>query len=261
MAILTISIVTYNNEETIKDCLEKVFQHTNKYNFKIIIIDNNSTDDTVSIVEEYFKNDKSINLIKNKKNIGFGAAHNIAIRRGIYKYHLVLNPDIILKEDSIGKLIDFMENNDDVGIVSPKIIFPDGSLQFLCKREPRLFDLGIIRFAPDLLKKIFQKRIDYYEMRDTEYDEIMNVPCLSGSFMLVRKSILDKVEGFDERFFIYFEDTDISRRISEISRTVFYPHTSVMHLWNRHSHKNVKHFIISLISTAKYFNKWGWKIF
>lgn len=261
MTILAISIVTYNNEETIKECLESIFKYTNETEFKIIIVDNNSTDDTIGIIEKYFNENKCLTIIKNRENIGFGAAHNIAIRSNDAKYHLVLNPDIILIENSVGKIIDFMENNEDIGVVSPKITFPDGTLQFLCKREPRLFDLAIIRFAPEFVKKIFQKRIDYYEMRDSGYDEIMDVPNLSGSFMLFRKSILDRVDGFDERFFIYFEDTDISRRISEISRKVFYPYTSVVHLWNRHSHKNVKHFFISLVSTAKYFHKWGWKIF
>ena len=98
-------------------------------------------------------------------------------------------------------------------------------------------------------------------MRETGYNKIMDVPYLSGSVMLFRKSILEKIGGFDENFYMYFEDTDITRRISEISRTVFYPYTSVIHLWERGSHKNIKLFFISLISTAKYFNKWGWRIF
>lgn len=256
--MLSISIVTFNNEGTIKTCLGSIFKHANRFNFEVIVVDNNSSDNTIHIIEENFK---QVRIIENKKNVGFGAAHNMAIQSTGGKYHLVLNPDITLLEDSIGKLIDFMEKNNDVGLVSPKIVFPDGSIQYLCKREPRLFDLGIIRFTPGFIKSVFKKRIDYYEMRDTGYDKIMDVPSLSGSFMLFRKSVLDRIGGFDENYFIYFEDTDITRRTAETARTVFYPYTSVIHLWNRHSHKNIKHFIISLISTAKYFNKWGWRIF
>jgi hypothetical protein len=256
--MVSISIVTFNNEKIIKQCLQSFFKNTNNNDFELIVVDNNSSDNTVKIIEENIKNAR---LIKNKINIGFGAAHNIAIKMGRGKYHLVLNPDIIFKENTIEKLITFMEENPDVGLVSPKIIFPDGTIQYLCKRLPCLFDLAVRRFTPGFIQNLFKKRIDYFEMKDTTYDEIMDVPYLSGSFMFFRKSVLDKVEGFDENYFMYFEDLDITRRVSKISRTVFYPYTSVIHLWRRDSHKNIKLFFISLISTAKYFNKWGWKIF
>jgi len=256
--MVSISIVTYNNDKIIEKCLQNIFQNINNTDFELIIVDNNSSDSTVSIIEKDFKN---VRLIKNNKNIGFGAAHNIAIKLGRGKYHLVLNPDIIFTENTIEKLINFMEENSDVGLVSPKIIFPDGTIQHLCKRLPCLFDLCLRRFTPGFIQDLFKKRIDYFEMRETGYNKIMDVPYLSGSFMLIRKKILEKVDGFDENIFMYFEDTDITRRIGEISKTVFYPHTRVIHLWERGSHKNIKYFIIVLVSAIKYFNKWGWKIF
>ena len=256
--MISIAIVTYHNSSVIKKCLNSIFKTTKNFKFELIIVDNNSSDDTIEIIENNFKN---IKLIRNNKNVGFGAAHNIAIKLGRGKYHLVLNPDIIFTENSIEKLLNFMEENPNVGLIYPKIVFPDGTTQYLCKRLPCLFDLGIRRFTPEFIQKLFKNRIDYFEMRDTGYDKIMDVPCLSGSFMLFRKNILEKIGGFDENFYMYFEDADITRRISEISRTVFYPYTSVIHLWERGSHKNIKLLIISLISTVKYFNKWGWKIF
>ena len=256
--MVSISIVTYNNDKIIKKCLQNIFQNINNTDFELIIVDNNSSDSTVSIIEKDFKN---VRLIKNNRNIGFGAAHNIAIKLGRGKYHLVLNPDIIFTENTIEKLINFMEENSDVGLVSPKIIFPDGTIQHLCKRLPCLFDLCLRRFTPGFIQDLFKKRIDYFEMRETGYNKIMSVPYLSGSFMLIRRKILEKVDGFDENIFMYFEDADITRRIGEISKTVFYPHTRVIHLWERGSHKNIKYFIIVLVSAIKYFNKWGWKIF
>jgi len=255
---VTISIVTCNSCRVIRKCLDSIFGNIKNIDFEIIIVDNNSTNSTVSIIEKDFKN---VRLIRNNKNIGFGAAHNIAIKLGRGKYHLVLNPDIIFTENSVGKLVNFMEANPEIGLVSPKIVYPDGKIQYLCKRLPCLFDLIIRRFTPRFIQNLFKKRIDYFEMRETGYNKIMDVPYLSGSVMLFRKSILEKIGGFDENFYMYFEDTDITRRISEISRTVFYPYTSVIHLWERGSHKNIKLFFISLISTAKYFNKWGWRIF
>ena len=200
-------------------------------------------------------------MIKNDKNVGFGVAHNIAIKLGKGKYHLVLNPDIIFTENSIEKLLNFMKKNPDVGLISPKIVSLDGTIQYLCKRCPCVFDLCIRRFTPKFIQNLFKNRIEYFEMKETGYNKIMDVCYLSGSFMLFRKSVLEKIGGFDENIFMYFEDADITRRIGEISRTVFYPHTRVIHLWERGSHKNIKYFIIVIVSAIKYFNKWGWKIY
>jgi len=254
---ISISIVTYNSDIVIQECLDSIFKHIKNIQYEIIIVDNGSTDNTIKNIKSNFKN---VRIIQSK-NIGFGAAHNIAIKSGKGKYHLVLNPDIIFTENSIKKLLSFMEKNSDVGLISPKIVFPDGTIQYLCKRFPCVFDLCIRRFTPGFIQKLFKKRIDFYEMKDTGYNKIMDVCYLSGSFMLFKKSVLEKIGGFDENFFMYSEDADITRRIGEISRALFYPYTSVVHLWERGSHKNLKLLLISLASNIKYFNKWGWKIF
>jgi len=254
---ISISIVTYNSDRVIKDCLNSIFKHIENVQYEIIIVDNGSTDNTVKNIKSNFKN---VRIIQNN-NIGFGAAHNKAIKLGRGEYHLVINPDIIFTENTIEKLIDFMEGNSDVGLISPKIVFPDGTIQYLCKRLPCLFDLCVRRFTSGFIQDLFKKRIDYFEMRETGYNKIMNVPYLSGSFMLFRRSILEKIGGFDENFFMYFEDADITHRIGEISRALFYPYTSVVHLWERGSYKNIKLLLVNIVSTVKYFNKWGWKIF
>jgi len=256
--MVSISIVTYNNDKVIKKCLQNIFQNINNTDFELIIVDNNSSDSTVSIIEKDFKN---VRLIKNNRNIGFGAAHNIAIKLRKGKYHLVLNPDIIFTENAVEKLLNFMEKNPDVGLVSPKILFPNGSIQYLCRRLPSLFDFIIIRFMPKFIRKFFQARIDYYEMRETGYNKIMDVLFLTGAFMLIRSSVLDKIGGFDENLFMYFEDIDLCRRIKKISRTVFYPHTSVIHLWEGGTRKNIQLLLTSIRSAIYYFNKWGLKLF
>ena len=256
--MVSIAIVTYNNSSVIKKCLNSIFETIKNLKFELIIVDNGSSDNTVEIIEKDFKN---VRLIKNNRNIGFGAAHNIAIKLGRGKYHLVLNPDIIFSENSIEKLFNFMEKNLEVGLVSPKIILSNGSIQYLCKRLPSLFDFIIIRFMPKFIRKIFQARIDYYEMRQPGYNKIMDVLFLTGAFMLVRRNVLDKVGGFDENFFMYFEDVDLCRRIKKISRTVFYPHTSVIHLWEGGTRKNIQLLLTSIRSAIYYFNKWGWKLF
>jgi len=256
--MVSISIVTYNNDKVIKKCLQNIFKNTNKTDFELIIVDNKSSDNTVSIIEKDFKN---IRLIKNNRNIGFGAAHNKAIKLGRGEYHLVINPDIIFTEDSIEKLLNFMEKNPDVGLISPKIILSNGSIQYLCRRLPSLFDFIIIRFMPKFIRNFFQARIDYYEMRETGYNKITDVLFLTGAFMLIRSSVFDKIGVFDENFFMYFEDVDLCRRIKKTSRTVFYPHTSVIHLWEGGTRKNIQLLLISIRSAIYYFSKWGWKLF
>lgn len=119
---ISIAIVTYNNSNVIKKCLDSIFETIKNLKFELIIVDNSSSDDTIEIIENNFKN---IKLIQNNKNIGFSAAHNIAIKSRKGKYHLVLNPDIIFTENSIKKLVNFIEENLDVWIVFPKIIYPD----------------------------------------------------------------------------------------------------------------------------------------
>jgi hypothetical protein len=185
----------------------------------------------------------------------------MAIKLGEGKYHLVLNSDIIFTENTVEKLLKFMEKNHDVGLVSPKILLPDGSIQYLCRRLPSLFDFIIIRFMPKFILKFFQARIDYYEMRETGYNKIMDVLFLTGAFMLIRRSVLDKIGGFNENFFMYFEDIDLCRRIKKISRTVFYPHTNVIHLWQGGTRKNIRLLLVSIRSAIYYFSKWGWKLF
>jgi len=255
---ISISIVTYNNSIVIKKCIDSIFDSISTLDFEIIVVDNNSSDNTVSIIEKDFKN---VKLIKNNKNIGFGAAHNIAIKLGEGKYHLVLNPDIVFTENTVEKLLKFMEKNLDIGLVSPKILLPNGSIQYLCRRLPSLFDFIIIRFMPKFIRKFFQARIDYYEMRETGYNKNMDVLFLTGAFMLIRSSVLGKIGGFDENFFMYFEDIDLCRRIKKISRTVFYPHTSVIHLWEGGTRKSFQLLFIGIRSAIYYFNKWGWKLF
>jgi len=255
---ISISIVTYNNSKVIKKCINSIFNVTNNIDFEIIVVDNNSSDSTASIIEKDFK---KVRLIKNNRNIGFGAAHNIAINVGRGKYHLVLNPDIIFVENSLKKLINFMDENYNIGLISPKILLSNGSIQYLCRRLPSLFGFIIIRFMPKFIRRFFQARIDYYEMRETGYNKIMDVLFLTGAFMLIRSSVLDKVGGFDENFFMYFEDIDLCRRIQKISRTVFYPYTSVIHLWEGGTRKNFQLLLISIRSAIYYFSKWGWKLF
>lgn len=221
---------------------------------KLFIIDNSSNDE----LREFVSDNPKIHYI-HSINLGYGSGHNIAIKKAIEidaDYHVVLNPDIYWNGDVIGELVRYMDANPDVGQVMPKIVYPDGGTQFLCKLLPTPFDLIGRRFIP---VKSYQHKHDYdYELHWTGYDKIMEVPSLSGCFMLMRVSVLERTGGFDERYFMYAEDLDLCRRIGESSRTMFFPGVSVVHEYDKGSYKNARLLRYHVRSIIKYFNKWGW---
>ena len=254
---LNISIVLYHNKEgQIKKAIESVLN--TDLNITLYLVDNSATDS----LRELERIDKRIVYIFNNSNLGFGKAHNIALKRTIEEnipYHLVLNPDVYFEGGVLEELYNFMENNPDVGLVMPKVLYPDGTLQYLCKLLPTPLDLFGRRFLNfGFFKKIVEKRNEIYELRFTGYDKIMEVPYLSGCFMFIRTEVLKKVGLFDERFFMYLEDTDLSRRIHRVSKTVYYPDVFIYHEYGKGSYKNSKLLKYHLDSAIKYFNKYGW---
>ena len=251
--MITSSIVTYKTKESdirtvvqcaIDDCIDKIY-----------IIDNSPTDELKDIVCSM---SDRIEYIFGHGNIGYGAGHNIAIKKAIElgsTYHVVLNPDIYFDKGVIPELANYMDTHQDIGQLLPKVTYPDGSLQYLCKLLPTPMDM----FGRRLLPKKWMDRRNYrYEMRETGYDKIRVVPILSGCFMFLRMSVIQKIGLFDDRFFMYFEDFDLTRRIRRISKTVYYPCVSIVHNHAAEHRTSSKLLKCSISSAIKYFNKWGW---
>lgn len=196
--------------------------------------------------------------IHAQTNLGYGAGHNVAIRHTLaegIKYHLVVNADIDFPAPVLEDMLGFMEQNPQVGQLMPKVISPDGSLQYLCKLLPTPSDLFCRRFLPDAWTKRCREK---YELRATGYNRIMNVPYLSGCFMLLRTAALQKVGLFDERYFMYPEDIDLTRRIHREFQTLYYPYATVVHQHGRASYKDIKMLWVHIWNICLYFNKWGW---
>jgi len=220
----------------------------------LTLIDN-SRDDTLAAVAHQF----GARYIHRPDNPGFGAAHNIAIREALDNgsvYHMVVNPDVTFGPEAIPGLHAFMETHPDVGLVMPDIRYPDGSHQHLCKLLPHPGDLLVRRFLPTLYN--LSGRAETYEMLRSGYERTMDVPALSGCFMFLRTSVLKKTGGFDERFFMYLEDVDLSRRIGRVARTVYYPAVSITHAYQKGSYKSSVLLTRHIRSAIRYFNKWGW---
>jgi GT2 family glycosyltransferase len=253
MRDLSASIVAYRNEASmIAQAIHSFLSSTT--DSKLFLIDNSPTDNL-----KYLAYDPRIVYVFNNKNLGFGAAHNIALQQvlNVSKYHLILNPDVYFDNTVVRRLYDFMNDNKDIGQVMPKVLYPDGRIQHLCKLLPTPETLILRRFLNFLTKRLEKKNFEY-EFQFSNYDTIMDVPFLSGCFMFLRMDALKKVGLFDERFFLYTEDTDLTRRIHQCFRTVFYPDATIFHHHARGSYKDPRLLWLNIQSAIRYFNKWGW---
>lgn len=257
-------IVTYNNAKYIKTATTTLLDSINPEttDFRLYIVDNGSTDGTLQIVEdELLKNDKyssSVELIKNSENIGFGAAHNKVIERLKAEFqsdfHCVVNPDIVIEDDIIGTMTSFMATpeNSDVCQLSPRICFPDGRNQILGKRNPHFIYLFASRMRGEEPSKLLRR----YAMLDEDYTKPFAIKNATGCFMFFRTADFVSIGGFDERYFMYFEDCDITREMNKRGRVLFFPDAIVYHVWARDSKRNTKLKIIHITSMLKYFLKW-----
>lgn len=254
MAHVNASIVLYKNPFSMVEKAIKSFLNTSG-DIKLYLIDNSPTDQ----LRELSILDPRIEYIHNPSNPGFGAAHNIALKKAMMEkssYHLVLNPDVYFEQGVMEKIIAYMDEHTDVGLLMPKVLYPDGTIQRVAKLLPTPFDLFARRLLP--LKGFVKNRNDLYELAFFDYDTAAEIPFITGCFMFLRTQTLEKTGLFDERIFMYLEDADLSRRISKIAKTVVYPEVSIIHEYQRGLYKNRKLLLISLQSAWTYFNKYGW---
>ncbi len=248
--MLNVSIVLYNHSVEVISPLVMELNKSEQIN-DIFLVDNSS------ISKNGFK-ELPVKYIFNGKNLGYGVAHNIAIRQTIahnIPYHLVLNPDVELDSAIFDNILDFMQKNPDVGHLMPKVLYPNGDIQYQIKLLPTPLDLFIRRFLPQKWLVRLKAR---FELRDSGYNKIMQVPYLSGCFMFLRTKALEDVGLFDERFFLYPEDIDLTRRIHQKYKTFYYPLVSIVHYHTKASYKDTKLLLIHILNIIKYFNKWGW---
>ena len=233
MLDLAVSLVTYNNPpEQIRNVLKSVMG--SDLPLFLTIVDNSPNQELRSILPP----DDRIRYVHRPDNPGFGAAHNLAIAETLSQslFHLVVNPDVSFDPSILQVMVDMMKRNPDIGLVSPKVVFPDGRLQPLCKLLPTPWGLMVRRlFHGSALANWLNIN---YELQFTGYQHAMDVPYLTGAFMLMPTSVLATVGSFDERFFMYFEDTDLCRRIGRIRRTVFYPRCSIIHAYGKASYRD-----------------------
>ncbi len=226
---VSLLIVSYNVRQYIAHAIDAIIK-SDLDDFEIIIIDNNSFDNTASYLKERYSHLRQIKIVQNEENIGFGKAINQAASLAKGQYYLILNPDTIIQEETISTLKEYLDSNPEVGMVGPKILNADGTLQLACKRS--FPTLGVA--LPKLLgfSRIFPKSkwAGKYNLTYLDEDEISSVDAISGSCMFIRSFLFHELKGFDERFFMFGEDLDLCSRIWKNNYEIHYvPTTQIVH--------------------------------
>jgi len=260
---LSIIIVNYNNREKLINCLNSL-QLIVSLNYEIIVVDNASGDDLKDLAGKFPK----IKLIMSPRNLGMGGGNNLGIAAAQGEYILILNPDTIIKDQAINILWRYLSNNLSVGLVGPKLLYPDNSLQSSCARFPTFF-MPILRRT--FLGNYFAGLRDSFTMNDFDHNSIKSVDWLMGSCLMFKKQLTLPAgqifkPQFDERYFMYFEDIDLCRQLwTKGFRVVYNPEAVVIHDHQRDSAKNPWYIAlfrdkitwIHIGSWFKYFIKWG----
>ena len=270
---LTVSIVTYRPnlallDATLRKLSLAITAATDEGLLRavnLVLIDNTGdravADAVVKLGAAHFEvSAVTMNYLHGHANIGYGVAHNLVMHGGNTHYHLVLNPDVEVAPDALTVALRYLAEHADVGVIVPAVCRPDGTREYLCKRYPTVLDLALRGFAPRVLKRIFQKRLDRYEMRDAIGDAVLSpIPVMSGSFLLLRRKPIEVTGGFDPEFFLYFEDFDWSVRLNQVTQSAYLPDVRVVHHGGRAAGKGLRHVAYFARSAVRFFNKHGWK--
>lgn len=259
---ISIIILNYKSKgfalNSIKSVKEADFGN---FKYEIIVVDNNSNDQIGAILSWQYPD---IIFIQSASNLGMGGGNNLGIKKARGKYVVIMNPDTLVFKDTFMKLYSYMEKNSNVGVAGPKQFYPDKSVQDSCFRWHGLFT-PLYRRTPLDIFKFAQKDLDRFLMRDYNKDKIVKVDWLLGSFLFCRTEALAITGNFDERYFMYFEDTDLCRRFWEKGWKVIYnPEAEIIHNHIRQSAREPWYrFFTSrtsrthIISWIKYICKWG----
>jgi GT2 family glycosyltransferase len=206
---------------------------------------------------------RAVCFLANQDNPGYGRAVNRLIRElhATPPFLGILNTDLSWSAGTFETLLTWLQTHPNVNLAVPQIVDEQGRVQKLCKQNPTLLGLMSRRFIPERLKPGWLRAYDrHYVMGNQDYNTIFNVPYLSGCCMLVRSGQFAASGGFDERYFLYLEDADLTRTLSRNGRCVHLPVASVIHAWGRGNYRSLRLVVVNLMSAWRYFQKWGWAL-
>ena len=270
---LSTAVVCYNSPSlelkklltSLLDSIEQLKQSFELSSIPIYLIDNSDESslevDLLSVVDEERCKFLSVEprLVQGQGNVGYGSAHNLVISELDSHFHLLLNPDVILQKETLMVGINFLLESPKVVLASPHAVDEKGDKQHLCKRYPSVLTLLIRGSSLNFLKKIFRSLLARYEMQYlSEIEPSTDVPIASGCFMLTRTNNLKEIDGFDERYFLYFEDFDLSLRLGKKGKIAYLPAMHIEHRGGGAGNKGMSHFKMFARSGIRFFNTYGW---
>jgi GT2 family glycosyltransferase len=230
----------------------------------VYVVDNGPADERAAIataLEQWPAGAGALELIAGHGNVGYGRANNLVIGRLDSDFHLVMNPDVELEREALAAALHALGEDPGLGLAAPAVYGDDGERQYLCKRYPSLWVLFLRGFAPRRLRRRFAKTLATYEMRDLVAETpVAGVPLASGCFMLMRTELFQRLKGFDPRFFLYFEDYDLSLRIGRESSVGYVPQSRIIHHGGDAAAKGWRHVAWFVRSAWRFFSTHGWKI-
>lgn len=200
-------------------------------------------------------------LYEGHGNIGYGRGHNLSIHKSSSDYHLILNPDVTLSPDCLTQGLQYLLSTSSVVAISPAVRDGDGNKQYACKRFPSVLNFLLRGFAPAVVRRRFATRLAQYELQELSEDAVTTaIPIISGCFMLFRTSALQSVSGFDERYFLYFEDFDLSLRVQAEGTLAYVPTMHITHLGGHSARKGLRHIGMFVRSGIRFYNTHGWRL-
>jgi GT2 family glycosyltransferase len=203
-----------------------------------------------------------ISLLKPDINRGYGAGHNLAMAEVESQFHLILNPDVELAPDAIKLALDTFKTQQDIALLAPKGFSASGEPEFLAKAYPSVWVLGLRSLAPHWVKTRSGGALARYEMRDTPSETLLRpITLASGCCMWVRRAVFDEVRGFDESYFLYFEDYDLSLKLASRGTVIEHRGIRIVHHGGEASRKGFQHIRWFIGGAARFFNQWGWRWF
>lgn len=255
---LSIIVLNYRQKDFCDRCLQSIFSHPIAVPFEVIVIDNASGDNSVEFLHEKWST--KARIIANESNEGFGKGHNKAIKEAKGSYICIMNPDIEVHENTLNLLLEYLKTHEECGIVGPQLIYPDGTIQDSYRRFPTFWDLIIKR---TFLRPLFKRRMHHYLMHNVDQNKTQEVDWMVGAFLLISKDFFQALGGFDERYFLFMEDTDLCRKAwNEHRSVVYFPQAKAAHHHARLSGSDLftalfkKTFYYHIASAWKYFRKW-----
>lgn len=257
MEPIIIGIVTHNSKD-IFQTLDHFATFLPDPAYKLVIYDNASTPE----YREQLKRYSFAEVIEGAENKGFGHGHNQIFLQQTAKVGVICNPDILVEKATLDQLCQLLLRDASLAGVSPKVLNEDGSTQYLVRHKLTVFDY-MLRFIPfQFVKRMFRNRLADYECRALAEDDYSMIRMGSGCFMVMDIQKFQHIQGFDERFFMYFEDNDLCLRFEQAGyRLLYSPFDPVVHLYGKGAHRNPRLFFVFLHSMGKFFHKWGWRFF